>query len=371
VEDAFGNVVTTDNSPVTLTLSNGSFEGGSNTAAANAVNGIATFSGLRIDAAGTYTLSATDGSLTPSGPSSSFTINPATATLIRRDTTTQGNWIGTYGKQGYDVAKSGNSYPSYATVNWNGTSSATWASSTTDPRALQKVDGSGRIAASWWDWNSFKVNVNMLDSRAHVITFYLLDWDSNWRSERIQLKDAATGSVLDTQTVQSFHGGVYLSWQVTGTLTITVTHLGGANAVMSGLFFDAPTSNSPNGLAVQTMPMGITGSQGPSGALNPAIGSSQNAIPSASSSLIGSASGPAKSSPDAMATIAVKQLSQGASNVSSGVTVGTSPTPVPPTKWFRRAVQLHSAHSSQRHHSFDRWRLHEGFSGQFLAHRHS
>src|SRR5271157_4458049 len=77
VEDKYDNVVTTDTSTVTLTLSSGTFEGGSTTLTAVASSGIATFSGLKIDLAGTYTLSATDGTLAASGASNSFTISPA------------------------------------------------------------------------------------------------------------------------------------------------------------------------------------------------------------------------------------------------------------------------------------------------------
>ena len=79
VEDAFGNVITSNNSTITLTLSSGTFANGTNTATAMALNGIATFSGLKIDVAGPYTLTATDGMLR-AGTSSTFTINPATAT---------------------------------------------------------------------------------------------------------------------------------------------------------------------------------------------------------------------------------------------------------------------------------------------------
>jgi hypothetical protein len=77
VEDSSNDVVATDSSIVTLTLSNGTFAGGSRTATARAVNGIATFSGLTIDAVGSYTLTASDGTLTPSAPSGSFTVSPA------------------------------------------------------------------------------------------------------------------------------------------------------------------------------------------------------------------------------------------------------------------------------------------------------
>ena len=37
------------------------------------------------------------------------------ATFVKQDTTTQGNWIGTYGLQGYDVINNTSSLPSYAT----------------------------------------------------------------------------------------------------------------------------------------------------------------------------------------------------------------------------------------------------------------
>src|SRR5207248_11372450 len=82
VEDKFNNVVTTDGSTVILTLSSGTFEGGSTTATATASSGVATFSSLKIDTAGTYSLSATDGTLTASGASNSFTISAAAASKV-------------------------------------------------------------------------------------------------------------------------------------------------------------------------------------------------------------------------------------------------------------------------------------------------
>jgi hypothetical protein len=79
VEDSDGNLVSTDTSNVTLTLSNGTFASGSATASVAAMNGIATFSDLMIDAAGNDTLTATDGTVPVSSQSSSFTISPAAA----------------------------------------------------------------------------------------------------------------------------------------------------------------------------------------------------------------------------------------------------------------------------------------------------
>ena len=64
LEDKNGNVVGSENSMVTLTLSTGVFSTGTNTVTVAAIHGFATFSGLRINTVGTYTLTATDGVLT-------------------------------------------------------------------------------------------------------------------------------------------------------------------------------------------------------------------------------------------------------------------------------------------------------------------
>ena len=76
VQYSWGNAVTSDSSTVTFTLSGGTFSSGSNTATATAVNGVANFNNLSIDAAGTYTLTATDGTDAPI-TSAPFSVTPA------------------------------------------------------------------------------------------------------------------------------------------------------------------------------------------------------------------------------------------------------------------------------------------------------
>lgn len=77
VEDAFGNVVTTDHSTVTLTLSSGTFSTGSSTATATAVNGIATFASLILNTTGTYQLTASDSASLTTVTSGNVVITPA------------------------------------------------------------------------------------------------------------------------------------------------------------------------------------------------------------------------------------------------------------------------------------------------------
>ena len=71
----------------------------------------------------------------------------------------------------------------------------------------------------------------------------MLDYDNGKRSEQIQLSDAGTGTVLSTQTVSGFTRGAYLNWTISGNVLITITRTGSSNAVLSGLFFDPPSSS--------------------------------------------------------------------------------------------------------------------------------
>jgi hypothetical protein len=176
---------------------------------------------------------------------------PATATFVTTDATTKGNWQGTYGTQGYNVIDAGVSYPSYAQVTPSGNADWVWAASTSDPRALLKPGSTtDRIAATWYSPTSFTVDVNVTGGQLHQVGLYLLDYDSQGRSERVDVLDALSGNVLDTRTVTSFSGGKYLTWNVGGHVQFKLTNLSGPNAVLSGLFFDPPgTPPAPTGSA--------------------------------------------------------------------------------------------------------------------------
>ena len=80
--------------------------------------------------------------------------------------------------------------------------------------------------------------MDLTDGQAHDVTLYALDWDNRARSEQIQITSALTGTVLDTETVSNFSGGVYLEWTISGNVVIKVTNQASPNAVISGLFFD-------------------------------------------------------------------------------------------------------------------------------------
>jgi hypothetical protein len=185
---------------------------------------------------------------------------------VKTDTSTEGNWQGVYGSQGYNVLGNASSYPSYAQVSVSGNNSFVWTSATTDVRALQDAGSSSRIAACWFSRSSFTINVNITDGQTHQLALYLLDWDKARRNEQVQITDAVTGTVLDTQSVSQFSKGAYLVLDVSGDINIKITNLNSTgNAVLSGLFFD-PQVGTASFVKTDTTTQGswqkVYGSQG-------------------------------------------------------------------------------------------------------------
>jgi ELWxxDGT repeat protein len=169
---------------------------------------------------------------------------PATspaATFLAADSTTQGNWQAAYGADGYAMALGAANLPAYATVTPYANTHL-WTNATADVRALAQPGSTDRLAAAWqYNYNGFVVDVNLQDDKTHRVALYLLDWDGNdSRGERIDILDAATGAVLNSQTATAFSSGKYLVWLLKGHVQIRVTPLVADDvhtAVSSGIFF--------------------------------------------------------------------------------------------------------------------------------------
>jgi hypothetical protein len=89
------------------------------------------------------------------------------------DTTTQGNWKNGYGGAGYSIVSDVASLPPYAAVTPSGHESWTWASSSSDVRALQRGVAPGRVAATWFSGAQFDITVNLTDGLAHLVAILL------------------------------------------------------------------------------------------------------------------------------------------------------------------------------------------------------
>ena len=249
-DDAYGNVATGYTGTVKFT---GTDPGATLPAAytfTSANAGTHVFSAT-METAGTQTITAADtvtSSINGEGERDRVLRPPATATFVEADTTTKGNWIGAYGTQGYNVVgytASDPSYPSYAVVTPAGQTTYTWASEHhRHPRPAEpRQHPRQRLAAAWYSATSFTLDVNLTDGQAHDIALYLLDWDSGGRprQSRSPTPPPAPCSTPDRLVVRRRRlPAVGVSGHV-----CSPSPAAGANAVLTGLFFDPTSSSDP------------------------------------------------------------------------------------------------------------------------------
>ena len=146
------------------------------------------------------------------------------------ETAPQGDWVGTYGVNGYDLAA------------WNGTAGdlavlpagvtatleqgvrATWAASTSDVRALQAPSGSERRATTLADTSQVRVRLTFNAAYSGNLHLYALDWDSTARRQNVTVNDGTTTKTV--QITSSFNAGAWMHFPVSvpagGSVVVTV-----------------------------------------------------------------------------------------------------------------------------------------------------
>jgi hypothetical protein len=173
----------------------------------------------------------------------------ARAVFQRIDSTTKGDWRGVYGSEGYKIVADGQSFPpdiDYSIVGHNPPfppAENIWSTDTTQPRALQNVAGTGRIASYWHDTNVqdppfITIDLDLTDGEPKKVALYFLDWDSqNLREVEVRVYDAL-GRLLSTQQVADYRPGKYAVWMMKGRVRIELEDIAGVALGAAGLFID-------------------------------------------------------------------------------------------------------------------------------------
>jgi hypothetical protein len=194
-----------------------------------------------------------------SGPSSA--VSAMTATLVTYSQSPQGNWVGSYGADGY------------ALLNWNNGSDLTslpqsslvfdqgyrylWSNGTPAVQALQSPDTTTRHAACLCDANQVRLHLTFSTAYSGTIHVYAVDWDPASRRETITVNDGSSPQTANIAT--DFSQGAWVNVPINvaagGTVTITVTRTGGLNAVVSGVFLGGapPAPAAPTGLSASAL----------------------------------------------------------------------------------------------------------------------
>ncbi len=182
--------------------------------------------------------SNTAGDSAPSNVASAFTD-------LKFSQAPQGSWLGTYGTDGYGLlAWNGGSdltaLPQSQLVVDQGTRFNNWNSggATSDVRALQSPDGSTRRATCIYDANQVRLHLTFSSAYSGVLHLFAVDWDSTGRRQSVTVDD---GSGPRTAYLSSaFDQGAWVNAAISvaagGSVTVTINHTAGYNAVLSGLF---------------------------------------------------------------------------------------------------------------------------------------
>ena len=184
-----------------------------------------------------------------------------------------------------------------------GSTSQTWMASTTDVRGLQKAAASDRVAARWDSTSFMTIDLNLTDGATHRVAIYGLDWDGNNRSQRVDLVDYATNTLLDSRSISTFNGGEYLVWDIRGHVKIMVNKTGAKSAVVSGLYFGGPAvtptpTPTPTPTATPTPTPTATPTPTPTPGLGKKVGHTRGSAQTLSNQLL-SGNGTGTSSSDA------------------------------------------------------------------------
>jgi len=154
----------------------------------------------------------------------------------------QGNWVGSYGADGYALAGWNGSTDlvsmPLSSLLLDGGSRCQWSASTTAIQALQSPDTSPRRAACFYDNAQIRLHLTFPAAYTGTLHLYALDWDSTSRRETITINDGSGPRSADISS--AFNQGAWVNAPITvgagGSITISVTLTAGVNAVLSGIF---------------------------------------------------------------------------------------------------------------------------------------
>lgn len=169
---------------------------------------------------------------------------------IIKDTTTSGNWKGTYGKQGFilfNFLKKGENVeqlPAYMDKVFLNKTADIHLESHSRPELLQdSIQSNGFGAIMTRDYNACEqtmtIDLATKDNDTHRVTLYFLDFNNLKRRSAIEIFDLKTLALIGPMIyVKHYEKGCYVSFNYNGPIRIRINQVRGINASVSGLFFD-------------------------------------------------------------------------------------------------------------------------------------
>ncbi len=170
-------------------------------------------------------------------------IAEASARFIAKDVEKGGIWIGKLGRKASWMpgVREADRQSGFDMRFVTGTGRAWTYRSKEDARVLQDNPdpAAARRATCWFDREQAEFRIDPPDNAPYRLTVYVLDYDRAGRAATISLLDR--DRVLDEKpvSVEEAAGGLYLSWDVTGPVSVRSVKTAGPDALITGIFVDA------------------------------------------------------------------------------------------------------------------------------------
>ena len=88
---------------------------------------------------------------------------------------------------------------------------------------------------------TFRININ--GTRDYQVALYFLDWDNHGRRQAVEMFDVnILNMIAPVKVVTYFSGGNYLIYSYNKSSKFRINQIRGANAVLSGIFFESPST---------------------------------------------------------------------------------------------------------------------------------
>ncbi len=162
-----------------------------------------------------------------------------------------GEWVGLYGGDGYYLADwNGGSdllVSDWMSVTLDVGSRSTWASTTTDNRALEAPDQSFLRAATVYSPSEVRLSVDFPSGYTGDLHVYSVDWEGVNRRQTVTVDDGNGPQTVALDT--DFEAGAWMHFTVNvapgGTATVSAVNNGPFSAVISGVFLGNDTYTGP------------------------------------------------------------------------------------------------------------------------------
>lgn len=174
---------------------------------------------------------------------SAYSLASAAVDYVGADADTQGDWVGTYGNNGVIIfaAEDMEDLKDITSFDDGGNSRWDWENPTEDVRGALYPDGSDQRTGSCMYNNPEGILTVETSLSEYQVAVLALDWDSTARIMGLTgyQGDAPADADVIVENPE-FNAGMYHIWHVTGSdpFTLRITHEGGANWVLTGIFVD-------------------------------------------------------------------------------------------------------------------------------------